>query len=164
MKPNQNTSKIEQATWIMRLGIILILLTVSSCQSNPSALSGNQVGSSHRFVTPTPGRATIHGKLVLVNPGVTVPAPSGIYLVQIVETGNVLPISISNDSIQADVDETTGEFFITDIPKGDYAVVVLTERNQIIPARQLQTLETVLINIQDSDMDKTKELGALRIP
>jgi hypothetical protein len=75
----------------------------------------------------------------------------------------MIPPINPEDVPQADVNEVTGEFVFTDIEPGLYAIVVLTVTNAQIPARTEEG-NFVIIRVEETDLDKTIELGYIRIP
>jgi hypothetical protein len=109
-------------------------------------------------------KAAIKGELVLLSPEFTAPQEDGLYLVMVnTEEQMVLP-SVDETSIQAEVDEVTGQFFFDDVGVGLYAVVVLTDRGQQMSAREMDTGAASIVTVGEEDLNSVIDLGTLRLP
>lgn len=119
------------------------------------------------FKTSQPGTATLRGILAVLDPVVLMPAPDdAIYLVPLAggEQGpSTVPPIEKGKTPQADVDERTGEFTITNVQPGQYAIVVLTMGGSEIPARDFETNNLAIVTIKESDLDNTVDLGHLAL-
>lgn len=120
--------------------------------------------------TPTRGpssqnKAAVKGMLMLTNPEFTAPQEDGLYLVP-VDTASVMvmPSVDPETSIQAEVDEMTGQFFFDDVDEGLYAFVVLTDRGQQLSARELDTGAASIVTVSEADLNSVIDLGQLRLP
>ena len=117
------------------------------------------------FKTSEPGKATVRGALVVFDPVVLVPAPDdAIYLVTLTggEGGpSTIPPVVKGESLQAEVDERTGDFVFTNVQPGQYAVVVVTPSGTEIPVRKYESNDLAIITVTEADLGKTIELGHL---
>lgn len=72
---------------------------------------------------------------------------------------------ISDDnSIRAEVDERTGEFNFVNVPKGTYALVVITRGEAQITATDMVSSNFVIVKVTDSETGKTIDLKTVSIP
>jgi len=66
---------------------------------------------------------------------------------------------------QADVNEPTGEFMFTDIKPGRYVVVIVTIGGAQIPARAMnESRNLVVVNVDETFLDKITEIGTMSLP
>jgi hypothetical protein len=162
--------------------LLLLILTVSACQSAqtpaPERVTTNDIvittvpnptveATPYVFSAPVANTATVHGKLVVLDPMVMLPASSdAIYFVPMGEGegATTIPYFEYGDVPQADVDETTGEFVFTGIQPGRYAVVVETLGGAQIPARDMQSRAIVFVDVMETDLNTTIELGFISLP
>jgi hypothetical protein len=118
------------------------------------------------FRTSKAGTVTVHGTLFVMDPVLASPDPNdAIFLVPLPEGEGVtmMPNFEIGNVPQADVDERTGEFVFTDIEPGQYVVMVYTNGNAKLPARN-ETGGFVIINIKEENRDQTIEVEYLQIP
>lgn len=169
---------------LVKVFYILCLFTFASCQQANEAIGETQTGTSETvvieqpgtvpsmepyiFKTPEPGKASVHGELLVLDPNLMVPDPNdGIFLVSL-SGGDVdistIPFFNVGEVPQAEVDERTGEYMFTDIEPGQYAVVVLTRGGAQVPARFFQDGTLAIIEIKQSDRNQLIELDYLSIP
>jgi len=64
---------------------------------------------------------------------------------------------------QADVNEITGEFVFVNINPGRYLIVVLTSSGTQIPTKFYGESGFAIIDVKESDLDKTMELDYLQL-
>jgi hypothetical protein len=166
---------IKIICWLAVFVLTVIILT--ACQGSKATSTRDvsvvdiQVNVSptmepYVFKTSQPGKATVHGVLIVMDPMTLIPAPDdAIYLVPLPEAGiTTIPQFEEGTVPQADVDERTGEFVFTDIGPGQYAVVVRTKGGSQIPARDYDTHAYSIFTIDASLMDTVIELGNLSFP
>lgn len=172
-KPKFNADKV----YILIIGIVFQFI-LTACQetiANPprdvtvSDITINIPGPTlepYIFKTPVPGTASIHGILLVLNPMSMIPAmEDAIYLVPIDDAGiSTIPQFEPGTVPQAEVDERNGEFMITNVQPGQYAVVVITEGGSQIPARFYNVGDYAIFTIDDSQIDMVFELGSLSLP
>jgi hypothetical protein len=119
------------------------------------------------FKTSEPGTATLHGMLLVTSPWVIAPHDDdGIFLVPLdtqSEGVSGIPEFVVGQVPQAEVDEGTGEFMLTNIPPGQYVVVVLTDNGAQVPA-STEEGGVVVVTVDESGLNKTTELGLLYFP
>ena len=117
--------------------------------------------------TSRPGFATLYGVLFLMNPTIVAPREDGVYLVRIDIEGEVpmvVPAVGLEPSLQADVDEVTGQFVFIDVPPGLYALVTVTDNGQQLSVREFHTGEASVITVGEGDLGQMIDLGMLRVP
>ena len=117
--------------------------------------------------TPRPGVAILHGVLFLLNPTITAPREDGVYLVHIDTEGRapmVVPAVDPETSLQANVDEVTGQFFFADVPPGLYVLVAVTDNGQQLSVREFHTGEAAIITVGEEDLGQMVDLGIFRLP
>jgi hypothetical protein len=120
------------------------------------------------FKTSAPGKITLRG-IVVVTDIINMPPDlnDAVFLVPMAESGSG-PVSIpqfrKGEVPQAEVDERTGEFVLTDIQPGIYAVVILVKNGAQIPARYMEKGNFVILTLTSADIDKTLDLGYLVYP
>jgi hypothetical protein len=104
-----------------------------------------------------------------MNPAQVAPQEDGLYLVPIntdVEGGVALVVPAVNPetALQASVDEVTGQFYFSDVSAGVYALVAVTDTDQQLSIRRLDTGEAVIVTLTGEDLGKVIDLGTLRLP
>lgn len=122
--------------------------------------------SSYVFKTSEPKTATLHGVLLVTDPILALPdANDGLFLVPLSNNEGIvtIPPFTVGEVPQADVDEITGEFNFTNIKPGRYVIVVLTSSGTQIPAKFSGEGGFAIIEVKDSDLDKTMELDNLQL-
>ena len=114
--------------------------------------------------------AVVQGTLLLFDPVNFAPEEDGIYLVM-VDSASVADEGVSfavpvidESSIQAQVDETTGNFNFPEVPVGFYALVAQTDRGQQISIRDLATYTTTFVDVSPEDVGDVIDLGEQRLP
>jgi hypothetical protein len=113
----------------------------------------------------TEGHAAVLGLLTLTNPESAAPQDDGIYLVEIdPDAGMVLPAIDPENSLQAEVDEVTGQFFFDDVEAGLYSLVALTLSNMQLSIRRMDTGEPQTVMIGEEDLGQVIDLGRLVLP
>ena len=113
----------------------------------------------------TKGRAAVRGVLFLTNPESTAPEEDGIYLVKVdTDAGMVIPMIDPKTSLQAEVDEVTGQFFFDDVEAGLYALVALTRRGAQLSISRMDTGQPQTILVGEQDLDQVIDLGQSRLP
>ena len=116
------------------------------------------------FETSEPGKVTIHGELLAMDPDNLPDPDDAIFLVPLPDDQVTMIPPISPGEVpQADVNEVTGEFVFTNIESGVYAVVGLMITNAQIPARTEEG-NFAIVRIEESDRNQTIDLGSIRIP
>jgi hypothetical protein len=121
------------------------------------------------FKTSEPGKITIKGYLLVLEPMVTLPDPNdAIFMVPLPSSDQGGASSIPSFTVgevpQAEVDERTGDFVFANLEPGQYAIVVLTTGGAQIPARFNENGNLAIIKLKDTDRDHTIELDNLRLP
>ncbi len=118
------------------------------------------------FRQSNPGKATIHGILFLTNFMMVSPKKEGVYLVRLDQARNIVtvPEFKAEDAIQAEVDETIGEFSFSNVDPGLYAVVIIATTGQQVPARKWKKSDYVLVNVTAADLNTTIELDTIQVP
>lgn len=114
----------------------------------------------------TAGTASIYGKLLVLDPDQAFPDPNdGIFLVPLPQTDSVtmIPTFQVGQVPQAQVDESSGEFLFTDIPPGQYIIMILTVHNTQIPART-ETGQMAIIQVDETNLDTAIEVEYLQVP
>ena len=170
-------------TWKL-LTLLLILFFFTACQQTKVSPTPNigiidiqvtNVSRSlpttmepYKFRTSQPGTATLHGNLVVLDP-TTLPAQNdAIYLVPIDQDNPgvlAIPQFTEGEVPQADVNEPTGEFMFTDIKPGRYVVVIVTIGGAQIPARAMnESRNLVVVNVDETFLDKITEIGTMSLP
>ena len=117
---------------------------------------------------PAADRSVVTGRLILIDPLNTAPEDDGVYLVPIEqelesEVSFAVP-QINEDSYQADVDVTTGDFSFEAVPVGFYALVVRTLDGRQLSVRDLATAQTTLVMVTEDDLGSVLDLGEQRVP
>jgi hypothetical protein len=136
----------------------------------PTGQPGSPIPTSTPLVfkTSEPGFVSVKGKLWVVNPLGMLPDPNdAIYLVPLSddESGvSAIPSIMSEGVYGAEVDEITGEFMLTNIKPGQYAIVVLEKSGSEVPARMLKSDSIAIVTLMDADINQTIDLGYLRFP
>jgi hypothetical protein len=131
------------------------------------------VTSSFDSPIPTPTRtprsdaAVVQGVLLLTNPAMVAPMEDGVYLVPI-ETGEgiamVMPVIDPETSIQAEVDEVTGQFVFAEVPAGLYALVALADTGQQLSIREFPTGDSLILTVEETDLGQVIDLATVRLP
>ena len=119
------------------------------------------------FKTSEPGTLTLHGMLIVMDPTIMLPAPDdAIHLVPIPEGEGIstVPHFEMGEVPQAEVDERTGEYTITNVEPGKYAIVVRTKGGAQIPARKMSDLSLAIFTFDASQKDTVTEVEPVRIP
>ncbi len=119
------------------------------------------------FKPSDPGKITLHGVLIVFDLFMMAPDPNdGIFLVPIPSgnTVSTIPLFTIGEVPQAEVDERTGEFYFTNIEPGRYAVVVLTNADAQVPARNSDDSSLAIFTVEESDRDAKIELGHVTLP
>jgi hypothetical protein len=109
---------------------------------------------------------TLHGLMLVKDPINAMPAEdNAIYLVPLPSDQMVIsvPSIPSDNAIQARVDNKTGEFVFSKISPGKYVIIVLTIYGGQIPAK-MENGSMAVIDVQESDLNKTVELNNLFVP
>lgn len=133
--------------------------------SNIQVQSANPTLEPYVFKTPIPGSATVHGKLLLLDPSSILPAPEDpLYLVQLKEGDMTIPQLETDKAPHAEVDERTGEFIFTGIQPGQYAAVVITKGGAQFTARDFYTGDYSVFIIESNHIDAVVELGYITLP
>jgi hypothetical protein len=95
------------------------------------------------------------------------PLEDGVYLVPI-ETGEgiamVMPVIDPETSLQAEVDEVTGQFVFAEVPAGLYALVALTDVGQQLSIREFTAGDSVILTVKEKDLGQVIELETVRLP
>lgn len=113
----------------------------------------------------TQGRAAVRGVLFLSAPEFAAPEEDGIYLVQVdPKAGMVFPAVDPKTSLQAEVDEVTGEFFFDDVEMGLYALVSLTLQGAQLSIRKMDSGEPLTVLVGEQNLDQVIDLGRLVLP
>ena len=76
----------------------------------------------------------------------------------------VVPAVTPGVALQANVDESNGQFFFVDVSTGLYALVSVTDNGQQLSIRKLDTGKAVVITVGEEDLGKVVDLGMLRLP
>lgn len=121
----------------------------------------------YAFATSDAGFATLHGRLVVLDPLSILPAPGdSVYLVPLDADAPLVTIPPFDPSAvpQAEVDERTGAFVFTNIEPGRYAVVVITMGGNQMPTHRMDDNNLAIIDVVDADRDRTVELGDISLP
>jgi hypothetical protein len=140
---------------------LLLIVICTTCRNSTSVPYPGP--NSYIFPTSKPGFATLSGQLILLDPG-TVIAEDSIYLAPYPEERSDVPtLGPNNSNYQANVDESTGNFVLTDIPPGRYAIVVRSKTGEV-PAFGWDTEEFVIPTVKESDRGHTIDLGWIYIP
>jgi hypothetical protein len=112
-------------------------------------------------------KAALSGLLILTSPELIAPQEDGLYLVE-VDTESaalmVFPRVDPETSIQAEVDEVTGQFFFDNVDEGLYAFVVLTLTGQQLSARELETGDAAILTVTENDLNTVIDIGRYRLP
>ena len=126
-----------------------------------------QTPTVYPFPTSKPGYATVHGQIVLTNPLTVAPEHNGVYLVPLDQgttDQSTIPVVVPGKSLQANVDETSGEFIILNVQPGHYQIVIRTEGGVQMPAHIYQNAEPATVLVNESDLNQTIEVGMIRVP
>jgi hypothetical protein len=157
---------------------IPIVLLVACTGNTPEATRQVVVGEiqvtitsptqeSYIFRTSEPGGITVHGSLIVLDPGGMVPASEdSIYLVPMPADDPIaaIPQFEVGTVPQADVNEANGEFMFTNIQPGQYAVVVITTGGAQIPVRKDGTSNYAIFTLDASQVDTPVDIGIMTIP
>jgi hypothetical protein len=84
--------------------------------------------------------------LVLTNPEFVAPQEDGLYLVLV------------------DTDKVTGQFFFDDVDLGLYAFVALTDTDQQLSIREMDTGAASIVTVDAERLNTVIDLGMLRLP
>ena len=143
------------------VGITGITVTSGSGSAQPTM-------EPYKFRISKPGKATLHGTLVVLDPSLLPAHDDGIYLVPISPDNPIvstIPTFTKGEVPQADVDERSGEFMFTDITVGHYAVVVLTIGGAQIPVHTLDSARNVVVvTVDETFINKINEIGKMSLP
>jgi hypothetical protein len=158
----------------------IVLSIIAACQNeNPSptpsetATHSPIVESVLSTPSPSPPRnpdvALVQGTLILLDPVNIAPQEDGIYLVPVDTDANegvsmVVPAVDPKTSLQAEVDESDGQFYFTDVSADIYALVAMTENSQQLSIREFKTGKSVIVTVKEEDLGQTIDLGTLRLP
>ena len=156
----------------------LFLFFVVSCKQNQETeitdiqvtLVPSSTQAPYVFATSKPSTASIHSRLLVIDPMVTAPDPATadpIFLVPLPgqETNvSAIPSFEIGQVPQAEVDETTGEFVITNIEPGRYIIMILLKGGEKIPARDYETGNLAIVTIDSTNIDQVVELNVLSVP
>jgi hypothetical protein len=113
----------------------------------------------------TKGRAAVQGALSLSDPTMAAPKEDGIYLVEIdTNAGMVFPSVDPKTSLQAEVDEVTGQFFFDGVEAGLYALVSLTIQGAQLSIRSVDTGNPVTVLVDENNLGQLIDLGQLTLP
>ncbi|MBU0703060.1 MAG: hypothetical protein KKC18_04265 [Chloroflexi bacterium] len=107
--------------------------------------------------------------LTLFDPINVAPQEDGIYLVPIDSDADggvsmVVPVVDPRTALQANVDESNGQFFFADVSAGLYALVAVTDTGQQLSIRKFNTGEVAMIMVGEEDLGQVVNLGMLRLP
>jgi hypothetical protein len=129
--------------------------------------SGYPTLEPYLFKTSQPSTATLKGTLIVIDPLTLMPAPDdAIYFVPLTEAqegASTIPAIVKGETPQAEVDERTGDFVVTDIQPGQYAVVVITIGGSEIPVRFFDSNNLAIVTVTQADLDKTLDIGNLEL-
>jgi hypothetical protein len=123
--------------------------------------------SESSIPTPSADIATIYGRLMLLDPTVLSPQEDGLYLVPIdseSEQMMVVPVIVEGEAIQAQIDETTGDFVFTDVEAGHYVLMAMLDTGQERVVHRLGTNEHVLPVVTEEDLGGAIDLGIVSLP
>ena len=149
---------------------VMPVATLTTFESPLVAPTATQSTFDSPVPVPTRGsissdKAAVKGLLVLTNPEFVAPQEDGLYLVVVdTESVMVMPAVDPETSIQAEVDEVTGQFFFDDVGEGLYAFVVLTDRGQQLSVRDMQTGVATIVTVSEENRNTVIDLGRLRLP
>jgi hypothetical protein len=117
------------------------------------------------FPESDPGTATLKGLLILSDPlNAALVENDSVYLLPIpAGQGLVYPEFDEETAIRIVVDSRTGDFRFLNVPPGSYAVAAFTTSGRM-SVRTFETNETVLLLIEEEDIDTVVDLGRLRVP
>lgn len=122
---------------------------------------------------PSPGSITsnestaVTGVLALMDPRTLAPREDGLYLVPIStedKSAMVVPSVDPENSIQADIDESSGRFYFDNVSPGLYAVTAILESGNQHSVRQLDSGKIVVVTVDEANVGETIDLGKLRLP
>jgi hypothetical protein len=117
------------------------------------------------FPESEPGFATVRGQLILSDPlNAALEENDSVYLVPIpADQGLVYPEFDEETAIRIVVDSRTGDFRFLNVPPGSYAMAAFTISGRM-SVRTFENSETVLLLINEDDLDTVVDLGRLRVP
>jgi hypothetical protein len=157
--------------------LFVLLFLITACQNTGIHITDIKVTAApkpaaslepYTFKTSLPGKATLHGTLVILDPTMLPAAEDPVYLVPLGQSSpTILNVPEFNTEVvpRADVDERTGEFVFTNIDVGYYTVVVVSMGGSQIPARTMDTARNlVIVKVNTSYLDKTTEIGMIGFP
>jgi hypothetical protein len=145
--------------------LVILLMGCQNSQIQETSIPTSSV-ESYAFRTSIPDTATLHGKLLVMDPDNAMPASNdAIYLVPLSADQQVIMVeSIPFDkALQADVDERTGEFVFTDVQPGKYIIMIVTIYDGQMLVRTLDG-NFAVIDVNDLDLGQTIELDSLKVP
>lgn len=166
-------------------GLILTALILTSCQTPQLPTAGDpnksvseiqvtQVGGTYVstmepyvFKASEPGKVTLHGFLVVLDPTSILPGPGdSIFLVPMDDSNPVstTPSFEKGKVPQADVDERTGEFVFTNITPGKYMVMIETKGGSQLPTHWMNTSSYAVVTVDAAQVDTTVKLDSISVP
>ncbi len=162
------------------LSVMIFVTLLTSCnqnlanKTNDSIVIDNEIiiqytdQTMEPFIFPTsnPGFASIKGRLIVLNLSMLPANEDAIFLVPINATDQIstIPTFQPDEVPRAVVDERTGDFEFQDIEPGKYVLIVLTQSDAQIPASYKENGSYVIFDINESDIDKTYDLGDINFP
>jgi hypothetical protein len=149
----------------------------SATVESVEALTGTAEPESTRVIptpvylmnkTPEPGTISARGMLIVMNPFSAIPdADDAIYLVPLASVDqniSAIPPIGTEGTIQAEVDEGTGEFLFNGIEPGQYVVLVREKTGVELPPRIIGSESMAIFTFSETDRDQTVDLGWLQFP
>lgn len=178
MLPQKPFSYFSHKLLNLYILFLTALLILTACQGNQATPTRDitavdiQVSlptptlAVYVFKTSEPGTAAVHGMLVVLNPLGTIPASDdAVYLVPLPDENiSTIPQFDSSTAIQAEVNEVSGEFMITNLLPGSYAVIVQTKGGAQIPSRFYPSGNFAIFTITPEQIDTIVELDKLSLP
>jgi hypothetical protein len=179
-----NARQKHTLEWELIIGLVMAFI-LYGCQGSPTqttksqnnSISGIQITMVAAINTPTiepyafktsaPGKVSLHGTLVVLDPTSLVPgADDSIFLVPIDESSTVsgTPSFKKGEVPQADVDERTGEYVFTNIAPGKYMIMIETQSGSQFPTHWMSTNSFAIVTIDSTQMNQTVELKPVSVP